>query len=258
MAIAKAKAASKEMQVLELTTGTAEFCIVGTSPVILNRMSQKALQTLLLPAGRKTAAEKKSNVKHDPLSEYRESPYKDESGKGETVLQLLSSMFKASMRGAALDVPGATKAAIGRLLWVNSERVELFGVPQLMMSVTRSADIGKTPDVRTRAIVPRWATRISVSFVEPNLTAAVVANLLAAAGMIQGVGDWRPEKGSGNYGQFRLCSADDAEYLSIIKSGGRDAQAQALIRPEMYDDETRTLYEWFQEESGSRGLKVAS
>ncbi len=42
------------------------------------------------------------------------------------------------------------------------------------MSVVRSADIGKTPDIRTRAILPAWAARITVTYVTPKLTANAV------------------------------------------------------------------------------------
>src|SRR5690606_32985291 len=104
------------------------------------------------PKGRKTAAEKASSLKHDPLQEFADSPYIDEDESAPTYLQHLSSAFKNALKGAALDLPGANKSQIGRLTWVNGERVGIYGVPQIFCSVTRSADMNRTPDVRTRAI----------------------------------------------------------------------------------------------------------
>lgn len=246
-----------EVYIAKVNRETADFCIVGTAPLICNRMSQKARQDLLLPKGKKTAAEKASSLKHNPLDEYRASPYIDTRDDGPTRIQALSSMFKKACMTAALDLPGAKKAQIGRLLYVVGDRVAVYGVPQLMMSVTRSADINKTPDIRTRAILPRWAVRITVSFVSPIIRLQSVVNLLAAGGITAGVGDWRVEKGSGSYGTFDVCAEDDPKYLDIVNGGGRAEQDAALEAPEPYDDETAELLGWYGVEVARRGFKVA-
>lgn len=123
------------------------------------------------------------------------------------------------------------------------------------MSIVRSADMNRTPDVRTRAIVPEWACRLRITFVQPLIRAQAVANLLAAAGITIGIGDWRSEKGSGNYGQFRIADKDDSDFKRILKEGGRAAQAEALENPVCYDDETTELLSWFEEERAKRALK---
>jgi hypothetical protein len=69
-----------------------------------------------------------------------------------------------------------------------------LGVPKIFSSITRSADINKTPDVRTRAIVPKWACKVDITYVRPVLNHTVISNLFATAGITMGVGDWRPEK----------------------------------------------------------------
>lgn len=254
---AKAKGETS-IDILTIDQGQLDFCIRGTMPLILNRMSEKALHELLMPKGKKTAADKASSLKHDPMAEFQASPYTDTDESGPTLLQHLSSAFKGALKSAALDLPGANKSQIGRLTWVNGERVSIYGIPQMLMSVTRSADMNRTPDVRTRAIVPKWACRISVSFVQPLLREQAVANLLASAGITQGVGDWRPGKGSGTYGQFVLVSQDDSEFQHIIKHGGRAEQESAMQSPEFYDRETEEMFEWFQIESRRRGFKVAA
>lgn len=254
---AKKDANKQSLEVVEFDTGRIDFCILGRTPIILNRMSEKAKHELLFPKGRKTAAEKARSVKHNPWQEFRDSPYLDPSEDAPTYLTHLATSFKAAIRGAGVDVPGATKAQIGRLLWVEGERIALYGLPRMFMAVTRSADMNRTPDVRTRAIVPRWACRVSVSFMRPVLTAATVTNLLAAAGLTQGVGDWRPEKGSGNYGQFVPVNEDDPEFQEILRTGGRQPQFEAMQNPVAYDEETEELLEWFADEADRRGLEVA-
>ena len=51
----------------EIRTKVLELSILETSPRIMTRLSEKAKHGLLLPAGRKTTADKQSSLKHDPL-----------------------------------------------------------------------------------------------------------------------------------------------------------------------------------------------
>jgi hypothetical protein len=159
---------------------------------------------------------------------------------------------------AALDLPGTSKTQIGRLAYVENDEVPIYGIPELLMSVTRSAGIDKTPDVRTRAILPRWACFISVQFTKPILKEQAIVNLMAAAGITQGVGDWRVQKGSGNYGQFALTDPSDKAFQEIVKTGGREAQDAAIAEPICYDSETEELLAWFDVEVKRRGFKAVS
>lgn len=248
-----------DVDIMQVESGRLEVCILGTSPIILNRMSEKAKRELLMPKGRKNAVEKATTLKHDPMQEFQASAYRlphlTDLKTPPTLLAVLATSFKGAMASAALDLPGTKKAQIGRLTYVNGDYVPLFGVPQLSMSIVRSADMNKTPDVRTRAIVPQWACSLSVTYVKPLMRPQAVTNLLAAAGMYIGVGDWRPEKGKGNYGQFKLVDPDDEQYLKIIEEGGRDAQLQGIESPACYDDETASLLAWFDDERGRRSLR---
>jgi hypothetical protein len=214
-------------------------------------MSEKVQRELLAPR-KKTSADRAQNLKHDPLAEYRASAYLNRDESSPTLIQHLSSAFKGAIASAALDSTGASKAQIGRLCWVEGERIDIFGIPKMFMSVTRSADMNKTPDVRTRLIVPEWAARIRVSFAKPTLNETVITNLVAGAGLFQGIGDWRPGKGKGTYGQFEPVSQDDKQYVARLKLG-RKAQVPLLEEPDYYDQETEELYRWFQEEIARRG-----
>lgn len=240
-------------EILQVEKGTVLVHVLGTSPLILNRMSEKAKHELLMPKGRKNAAERATTLKHEPVEEYRASAYRLPSGP--TLLGLLSTAFKGALRSAALDMPGAKKAQIGRLTYIAGDFVGVYGLPKLFMSITRSADMNKTPDVRTRAIVPHWAALFEVTYVKPLIRQQAVANLLAAAGLTIGVGDWRPEKGAGSYGQFVLVPPSDEEFQKIVKEGGRSAQEEALENPVCYDDETTELLSWFQDEKAKRSLR---
>jgi hypothetical protein len=258
MATKKPTNDSGEISIIEIQTGTITVAVVGTTPLILNRLAEKAKHELLLPAPRKTAADKASNLKHNPLDEFRASPVRLRDPGAPTLLALPSTAFKGALRTAALDLPGAKKSQIGRLTYLPGEYVPIYGIPQVYSTIVRSADMNRTPDVRTRCIVPRWAAVLSITFVRPLMREQAIANLLAAAGLTVGVGDFRPEKGAGTYGQFSVVGADDPQLLEIMQTGGRAAQEAALQDPEAYDDDTAELLAWFDVEVRRRGFKVAA
>jgi hypothetical protein len=243
------------IDVLEVGQETAVYYLLGRTPLICNRMSAKARQELLLPRGRKNATERATTLKHVPMEEFRASPYTLSDEAAPTYLAALSAWFKRSMATAALDLPGTNKSQIARNIFVQGERIPLYGVPQLLMAVTRSADMARTPDVRTRAIIPSWAVQLSVTFTVPLLRGQMVSRLLAAAGMTIGVGDWRQEKGSGSYGLFEIVPPDHPALVHVMKDGTRAAQLAAMEAPECYDDETSELLSWFDSELDGRRLK---
>lgn len=244
----KPKAEVSEVSILEISQGEVRFAVVGTSPFYFNRMSEKAKRTLLLGGRKKTEADKLANLKHHPIEEFRDSVYRWADDAHPTRLKIPSPSFKGVMSTAALVLPGTRKTEIGRLVWVVDQYVDFYGIPQLAMDIVRSADMARTPDVRTRAKIREWACVVTVRFVQPNLTVKGISNLMAAGGVVAGVGDYRQEKGKGNFGQFRLADLDDEEFLRIKAEGARDAQDAALEDYVAYDAESAELLEWFSAE----------
>jgi hypothetical protein len=255
MADKKSTKRDEVVDVLEITQGQIDCCVLGRTPLIFNRMSAKVWRELLYPKGRKNAVERATTLKHNPVEEYRDSVHQLNDGAQPTFLAILSTAFKGAMMTAALDMPGAKKAQIGRLTFVNGQHVGVYGVPQLFMAPVRSADMNKTPDIRTRAILPTWACRLTVTFTTPLIRAQAVVNLLAAGGLTVGVGDWRQEKGSGNFGLYRIVPPDDPAFLAVVQDGGRQAQIEAIGTPVCYDEDSAELLAWFDEERARRNLK---
>ncbi len=254
----KKKDEGTEISVMEITKGLIEFNILGTSPLIYNAMSNKVKEGLLIPPAKKNPAERMGSLKHNPMAEFRSSVYSLKDDESPVFLAMPATAFKGCLCSAALDMPGASKSQIGRLTYVEGDQVGLYGIPQFKMDVVRMADISRTPDVRTRAIVPTWACQVIISFVKPILREQAVINLLSAGGITQGVGDFRPQKGKGSYGQFKIVARDDPEYLKVIKAGGRKAQLKAMDDPKFYDVESEELYRFYETETRRRGFKVAA
>lgn len=241
---------------VEIATST--FMLLGMTPMIQNRLPEKARMELLMPKGRKTSAEKASSLKHDPLAEFRASPTTIADDEAPTLIGVPASAVKKAIAAAALDIPGAKKSQIGRLTYVRGDVVPVYGLPKVMSAVVRSADMNRTPDVRTRCVLPQWCALVTIEHPAAIINSQSLANLLVAAGRFIGIGDWRSEKGAGNYGSFTIANPDDAAVKSIMKAGGRKAQIAAMASPEFYDSETRELLSWFTGELRERGLKLAA
>lgn len=250
-----------EINIQRIEMASTRLCILGRTPFIFNSMSAKAQTDLLIGSRKKTTSEKQANIKHDPVAEYRDSVYRFIGEQHPTRLYFPSGAFKKVMATTALEIPGAAKSQINRLIWITPRNIAMYGVPELFISVVRSADMQKTPDMRTRAILPRWAATFTVNY-SKVLNTTTVANLLASGGQIVGVGDWRQEKGSGDYGQFDVVSPTDEEFLEVMKNGGRVAQDRALLTPKPHrgefgeNDETERLLEAIFAESKRREKTV--
>ena len=246
------KKAESEIVIPELRMGITRLRIIGQTPLFQNRMSAKAKQTLLVGGRKKTSADR-AKLKHDPLAEYRDSMEKFPGG-DPTMLGCRVVSLKAAMCTAALETAGITKTSAQRLIFMPGDLVPLYGTPMLRMDVVRSADINRTPDVRTRAFLPKWGAEFEIRHVLPQMTPYSVATLARNAGLLVGLGDFRQEKGKGSFGSFRVLAEDqeDAEWDDLIANHGAEAQAKAIDDPELADDDTRELWEFYGDESQRR------
>ena len=233
-----------ENSVQPLRQGVVKLRLIGTTPLYQNRMAAKAKQQLLVGGQRKGKADRAS-IKHNPEDEYRDSAEKLLSGP--TALGLNVIAVKAAMSTAALETPGLTKTSAQRLLFMPGSFAPLYGTPQLKMDTVRSADINRTPDIRSRCFLPRWGAEVEVRYVVPQLSMTSVVNLLINAGILIGVGDFRQEKGKGSFGSFRVLGegTKDKEWDDLVANHGRMPQLAALANPEYADNDTRDLMEYF-------------
>ena len=245
MAVAKK---ADTLQIDALKQGRVTLRLIGTTPFYFNAMSAKAKRSLLIGGGKKTAAQRKE-IKHDPEQEFRDSVYRQPNG--DTLLCFPAPGIKAAMATAALETPGVTKTSVQRLIFLPQQKVNIWGKPQLKMDVVRSADMNRTPDVRTRAFLPRWCAEVDIAFVTPTLSVHSIVSLLSNAGVVCGIGDFRQEKGKGSFGTFAVSGEDMGDWQEVwdeITQEGRDVQQAALDDPEFADQETADLMDVLDEE----------
>jgi hypothetical protein len=235
-----------------LRTGTCVAHLLGTSPLIMNRFQEKEKRRILLPPRAQNRAARATSLKHNPREEFRNSIYRCRDENAPTLVHLPDNALKKAMAQAAIDTPGATKAAIGRLVTITSPTVHVYGIPHLHMAMVRQADFKKTPDVRTRAYFPQWACKVEVRYIRDLIHMDDILHLLQNAGLIVGVGDGRQEKGSFSFGCWQIVAHDDPQFLEIVKTGGRTAQIAAMEEPRFADDDSAELLAWYDVEIRKR------
>jgi len=241
------------LQIEPLKQGRITLRMIGNTPLYFNSYSSKAQRDLLLGSAKKTAAEKKE-IKHDPEHEFRESVYTQVTG--ETLLCFPAPGVKGAMATAALETPGVTKSSVNRLIFLPQEKINIWGRPFMKMDVVRSADVAKTPDIRTRAFLPRWCAEIEIAYVMPSLSVHSVISLLRNAGIVVGIGDFRQEKGRGSFGSFSVAGVDDMGDLQSdwdsITLEGREVQVEAMKNPVPANNKTSSLLQRVMEERERR------
>lgn len=249
------KQTSGEIEIMEVAMGVLEVHLVGTSPLIMNRLSNKAKHELLLPeVKKKNRAERSSVLKHDPLGEFRESVYLNRSTAEPTLFHMPSGAIRKAVAKVATYVPGSNRTEIGTLVTVPEQQINIWGVPSLYMATVRQAGMQRTPDIRTRAGFQTWATLVRLRYVKSLLNERTIGNLLGASGMLIGIGDGRTEKGTFSFGAFKVVASDDPELRQLLKAGGRKQQEQAMQAPGFFDAESQELYSWFEKEVDRREI----
>lgn len=176
--------------------------VVGDSPLIMHRWSEKAKKEMLDKQMKKAVTGKEAK---DPERDYENSIYyiqKDPPLYGFPAVAFKAAAVRA---GKNLGIPMTdSKTAFH----VDVEMVQIFGTPSPREDMVRLN--GATADIRYRAEFSEWKTYLPIKFNNRYISAEQLISLFNAAGFGVGVGEWRPEK-DGNFGRFHIASEAEAK-----------------------------------------------
>lgn len=207
--------------------------IVGTAPLVVHRMGSKALQQIgegqgIYPKRPKQAKDpvgcfldtlyrpsasdvvKATNKDGDPCESYTPDELIEglwpvwarfEDGSFDRFV-FPAHAFREAM-GSASYAAGITKDIVSIRRMVTVSRVmlpiETQEPPQMRFDV---ADVQGKVDLRFRAQFTEWAMPLTVRYATCLAAKDTILNLLRLAGMLAGIGEMRPEKKMGTFGQF--------------------------------------------------------
>ena len=201
----------QQVAIDKIAAETLSVPIIGTSPLIVHRFSEKAKRQMLdNMQGRKSPKEPKN-----PQAEYEAAFYRLKDGTpGFPVIA-----FKQATIGACRFYgKNITMTALKQYIFFRGEigsdgqmlaRIE--GEPRMREDV---ATVGRGgTDLRYRPEFTEWSTTLQVVYVTSSLTRASVLSLIDAGGMGVGVGEWRPER-NGDFGTYAIDQTREIEVLS--------------------------------------------
>lgn len=202
--------ADEQIHIDRIPAETIRVPLVGTSPLIVHRFSEKAKQMLDAMQGRKTPKEPK-----DPEAEFQSSLYflKDGETYGFPVIA-----FKAATVGAGRFYSQLTMTSLKQSLFFRGEpgddgrqMARIDGDPIMREDTVRVGRGGA--DLRYRGQFTEWSTAVDVTYVKSALTRESVLSLIDAGGMGIGVGEWRPER-DGDFGTYQIDPTREVEVLA--------------------------------------------
>lgn len=197
-----------------LQIASVSVTLIGDTPLIVHRWSEKAKKQMLDKQMKKATAGKEAK---DPERDFRESLYVLEDGTyGFPIIG-----FKAAAVTACTSIGSMTKVAARQAFHVDGEFAVIEGdEPQMREDMVR-VGMG-TADIRYRGEFKNWWTTITVKYNANVMSAEQILNLMQTAGFAVGVGEWRPEK-DGQYGRFHVASAEEMKAIDSFRNGHKKA-----------------------------------
>lgn len=185
--------------------------IVGVSPLIPHRWSEKAKAMMLDKQQAEGKSVRAKKAPKDPEKEAHEATYWLDDG----TPGVPATAFKSALVDGCRFFDAVTMTDIRRMVYVagtqnvnNETLVPIFGELTLTEDTPRNAT--GVADLRYRNYIWPWRTIVTVRFPSSVISAESILALLDAGGR-SGVGDWRPsspKSNTGTFGTFRV--ADNA------------------------------------------------
>lgn len=188
------KVEEQPVEALRIDKRTVTLRLVGDSPLICHKWSEKAKKEMLDKQMKKA---KTAKVAKDPQRDYEESLYALPGGG----YGFPCVAFKSAAVGACRFTDGVKMTVARGAFHVVGELAAIEGDPSMREDMVR-VGMG-TADIRYRGEFKQWATNLTITYNAAALSVEQIVNLYNLAGFGVGVGEWRPEK-DGSYGRFHV------------------------------------------------------
>lgn len=223
--MAKTAATNDMLKVTPVEIRTATIRIVGDSPLIMHKWSEKA-KKMILDKQTKETKTKGREVKI-PFQDFIDSAYwLTEEPHGNSDEECEKAFINAVENGARWGFPvtaikqatasasaynelGIPKTKIRAAFFIEGEGPELLAevkgcVPEMREDMVRVGGMSKTADIRHRAQFNNWYMDLNIKYNKNGaITLEQIINLINIGGLTCGIGEWRPEK-DGSFGMYHV------------------------------------------------------
>lgn len=196
------KKAETKLQIPQIKKHTASITIVGDSPLLINKFSEKSKREML---EKQTKRAKGAKEARDPLKEVAAATYRLPNGK----YGIPASGLKNCAVSACKFIDGVpmTKAKGAFFVLEDGDglvELNVKGKPEVDERMVAVGPFGrKVKMARFRPRFDKWSCTFKVIYDPDTLSAEQLLNLYERAGFSIGLCEYRPEK-SGNLGMFSV------------------------------------------------------
>ena len=210
----------------EIETGLLTLNIIGDSPLIVHRWSEKARKEMLDKQMKKAGNGKQTK---NPVRDFVDALYwLDEAGNAISTPQELDDVddttpadeiydvlkngrfgfptiaFKSCAINAGFQQGVISKKTTARgAFYIVGEFAVIDGIPEMREDMVRIGGQSKVADIRYRPEFKEWKTQLLIQYNRKAITPEQIAVLMNFGGFSNGVGEWRPEK-DGSFGRFHV------------------------------------------------------
>lgn len=209
MAVSKKSDSILDVEIPQIELKQIMVKIIGDSPLIIHKWSEKAKKEMLDKQMKKASKGKEAK---DPWLDYCNSlywltempEYPTEEDIANAKFGFPATGFKACAIDAGYQQGVLAKKTTARgAFHIISEMVEIQGTPNMREDMVR---IGMgTADIRYRGEFKKWSAILTIRYNPNAISDEQIINLLNLGGFSNGVGEWRPSK-DGNYGTFHVAT----------------------------------------------------
>lgn len=203
------------VEIPSLKLETAVIHVVGDTPLIVHKWSEKAKKEIRDKQMKKATTKKEAK---DPVADFIDTLYWLD---GEPEEKTQEAFEKALANGARFGFPATAfkQCALNGGYWLGAidkktiakagiiipcEFVEIKGRAVTMREdMVKVGAMTKVADIRYRAQIENWEADIPVKFASNVISLEQVVNLFNLGGFACGVGEWRNEK-NGVFGSFHV------------------------------------------------------
>ena len=198
---------AKKGAVSPLDLQMTRFFVVGTTPVMTQRFSEKPVAQILGKQGQLATSGRA--LREPEMDLCRACHVTVDQHLGMPALAFKQIM----VRGAKItnQLPMTDARAAFRVMGDSKGLVALYGTPEMDINYVRN-DGGGGTDIRFRPRMDEWAAMLLVQYNQGVVSAEQLGQCLVAGGFGVGLGEHRPDK-DGDKGTFRLGT--EAEFADI-------------------------------------------
>lgn len=189
--------------------------IVGDTPLIIHKWSEKAKKEILDKQMKKAKA--KAHDAKDPFSDFINSLYWLDGEPDEHTPEAFAESIRNGARfgfpsvafkecavtGGYRDGITQNKVSMYAAFHIDGEFVEIHGIPEMREDMVRVGGVSKVSDIRYRGMFKEWSATFPVKYNAAVISEEQIINLFMHGGFACGLGEWRVEKG-GSFGMFHV------------------------------------------------------